>query len=308
MSFTKFSYMQSRKAIVLLCNDRKFLRIYLWHYRYKRYMGAIELSSMVFLLACGQFVKRHEKAIEKAVSMEISVRSEIAKRVSILPCSTFRDQSVLPSQTVRAKAPPTLPSIKLPTFSDGYTEWADFYYIFTTVIENHPDLADIEKLQHLRSCLKDTALDAIRSLEITNDNYTIALNLLEKRFNNRRLVFQAHILEILGFKRVAGGSAVSLRQLSDQFNAHFRALKGMGNSEQIAGCIIVQIILQKLDPISQAKWEERLEDSSFVNLIPSWEHMATFLEQRCRTMETANFAMDTFGKSLTIPSYEQGHS
>ncbi|XP_064554417.1 uncharacterized protein LOC135439613 [Drosophila montana] len=225
---------------------------------------------------------------ELAISMEISVRSEIAKRVSILPCSTFRDQSVLSAQTVRAKAPPAIPALKLPTFTSGYTEWADFYSMFTTVIENHPDLADIEKLQHLRSCLKDSALDANRSLEITNDNYAIALNLLEKRLNNRRLVFQAHILEMLGLKRVAGGSVVALRELSDQFNAHIRALKNMGNTEQIAGCIIVQIILQKLDPSSQAKWEERLEDSTFVNLTPSWEHMATFLEQRCRTMKTVN--------------------
>ncbi|XP_064544472.1 uncharacterized protein LOC135432655, partial [Drosophila montana] len=166
-----------------------------------------------------------------------------------MPCSTFRDQSVLPAQTVRAKAPPALPALKLPTFSGGYTEWADFYSMFTTVIENHPDLADIEKLQHLRSCLKDSTLEAIRSLEITNDNKAIALNLLEKRFNNRRLFFQ---VEILGLKRVAGGSAVALRELSDQFNAHIRALKTMGNTEQIAGCIIVQIILQKLDPTSQA--------------------------------------------------------
>jgi len=90
---------------------------------------------------------------------------------------------------------------------------------------------------------------------------------------------------------VQSGSVSTLRELSDKFNAHIRALKGLGTTERIAGFIIVQVLFQKLDPASQAKWEERLEDPAFVNLIPTWESMASFLEQRCRTLETMDFAM-----------------
>jgi len=49
-----------------------------------------------------------------------------------------------------------------------------------------------------------------------------------------------------------------------------------------------------LDPASQAKWEERLQDPTLDNLIPTWESMASFLEQRCRTLETINFAMANY--------------
>jgi len=35
----------------------------------------------------------------------------------------------------------------------------------------------------------------------------------------------------------------------------------------------------KVDPASQGMWEEHLEDPAFVNLIPSWASMASFLEQ-----------------------------
>nr|XP_044251206.1 LOW QUALITY PROTEIN: uncharacterized protein LOC108070124 [Drosophila takahashii] len=108
--------------------------------------------------------------------------------------------------------------------------------MFTTIIDSHPDLTNIEKLQHLRSCLRDTALETIRSLEISDGNYAIALDLLQNRFDNRRLVFQAHITEILGIKAVQSGSVSTLRELSDKFNAHIRALKGLGTTEQIAGC------------------------------------------------------------------------
>jgi len=163
--------------------------------------------------------------------------------------------------------------------------------MFTTIIDNHTDLTNVEKLQHVRSCLWDAALDTIRSLEISNGNYAIALYLLQNRFDNRRSVFQAHITEILGLKAVQSGSVSTLREQSDKFNAHIRALKGLGTTEQIVGCIIVQVLFQKLDPASQAKWEERLEDPAFINLISTWESMASFLEQRCRTLETMAFCI-----------------
>jgi len=48
--------------------------------------------------------------------------------------------------------------------------------MFTTIIDSHPDLTNVEKLQHLRSCLSDAALETIRSLEISDGNYAIALD------------------------------------------------------------------------------------------------------------------------------------
>jgi len=51
-------------------------------------------------------------------------------------------------------------------------------------------------------------------------------------------------------------------------------------TEQIAKCIIVEVLFQKLDPASQAKWEERLEEHAIVNLVSTWESMASFLEGR----------------------------
>jgi len=86
-------------------------------------------------------------------------------------------------------------------------------------------------LQHLRSCLRDAALETIRSLEISDGNYAIALDLPQYWVDNRRLGFQAHITEILGLKAVQSGSVSTLRELSDKFNADTRALKRLGTTE-----------------------------------------------------------------------------
>jgi len=101
---------------------------------------------------------------------------------------------------------------------------------------------------------------------------------------------------------VQSGSASTLRELSDKLNAHIRALKGLGTTEQMAGCIIVQVLFQKLDPASQAKWKERLEDPAVVNLIPTWELMASFLEQRCMTLETMDIAMANYAPGNQVGS------
>ncbi|XP_070075579.1 uncharacterized protein [Drosophila takahashii] len=244
-----------------------------------------------------------EKFDDILVLLKSSVRSEISKRASqLLSHSTLADGITPGAFGLQQRQPrhraTLLPPLELPKFAGGYANWSDFYSMFTTIIDSHPDLTNIEKLQHLRSCLRDTALETIRSLEISDGNYAIALDLLQNRFDNRRLVFQAHITEILGIKAVQSGSVSTLRELSDKFNAHIRALKGLGTTEQIAGCIIVQILFQKLDPASQAKWEERLEDPAFVNLIPTWESMASFLEQRCRTLETMDFAMANYAPGI----------
>jgi len=241
------------------------------------------------------------------VVLKSTVRSEISKRASLLLShSTFFDGITpgvfAPQQRQPRHRAAMLPPLELPKFAGGYANWSDFYSMFTTIIDSHPVLTNVEKLQHLLSSLRDDALETIRSLEISNGNYAIALDLLKNRFDNRRLVFQAHIIEILGLKAVHSGSVSTLRELSDKFNAHIRALKGLGTTEQIAGCIIVQVLFQRLDPASQAKWEERLEDPAFANLFPTWESMASFLEQGCRTLETMDFAMANYAPGNQVGS------
>jgi len=86
-------------------------------------------------------------------------------------------------------------------------------------------------------------LESVRSLEISGVNYRVALDILNKRFNNVRHVFQAHIKEILGLKRLESTSAVSLRDFSDKSIGRMRALQALGDLRQISGCTVVYMIV-----------------------------------------------------------------
>ncbi|XP_022225578.2 uncharacterized protein LOC111076205 [Drosophila obscura] len=132
-----------------------------------------------------------------ASALKASIMSEFARISGYMTLhSTFPGANATadfagPQPPPRRRPGSSLPSIQLPRFSGGYADWTDFYSMFKTIIDNHPYLSNIDKFQHLRSCLRDSALETVRLLEISDINYNIALDLLKKRFNNRRLVFHA---------------------------------------------------------------------------------------------------------------------
>ncbi|XP_053956407.1 uncharacterized protein LOC128862029 [Anastrepha ludens] len=222
------------------------------------------------------------------VKIKANLQREIGKRSTGQHCSTFRantgDSQSIIVNTNRSR----LPLLMLPKFSGAYTEWSNFFSMFTSVIDNDGDLTQSDKLQYLRSCLSGAALDTIQSLEINENNYKNTLDLLKKRFDNKRIIFQAHIRQIFGLDR-ADASASKLRELTDKVTSHIGALLSLGSQEQIADCIIVELLLQKLDKATQSKWEE----NSSSNELPSWDQLAAFLEKRCRTLENVEHAIQT---------------
>lgn len=67
-----------------------------------------------------------------------------------------------PSVIVMKQPKSRLPQLQLPSFGGAYTEWPNFFGMFQTVVHNDTELSNLEKFQHLRSCLKDAALATIQ--------------------------------------------------------------------------------------------------------------------------------------------------
>ncbi|KAH8322348.1 hypothetical protein KR067_008749 [Drosophila pandora] len=237
------------------------------------------------------------KFSQLATHVKVEIQVEVAKRsIGIAAHSTLLDgASVSP---MPYKPAPSLPPLPMPTFSGAYVDWPDFFALFKATIDSHPHLTNMEKLRWLISCLRESALETVRALEITDANYDVALDLLRNRLSNRRLIFQSHINEILQLRVVEPGSVATLRELSDRFNRHMRALMSLGSAAEIQGCLLIQIVLQKLDPATRAKWEDTLAGNN--DSLPSWESMARFLEQRCRTLECVDFSLAAYPPSNQV--------
>ena len=212
--------------------------------------------------------------------------------------STFRQFSV--EDRSYGNVPPTcrkarLPKIELPKFAGSYMEWPNFYALFSTVIDESSELSDLEKFHYLRSSLSAAALNTISSLDLKAENYREALNLLINRFENKLLHFQAHIREIAALKVVESGSVEGLRSLSDKLNSHLRALHTIAEKENIADGLMIYLATIKMDLLSRVKWEESLKSTD----LPSWSDFASFLEDRCKTLENLQHSVN-FGEKPQI--------
>lgn len=86
-----------------------------------------------------------------------------------------------------------LPEVKLPTFSGCVSEWITFRDTFKSLIDSDPQLSSIDKLSYLVASLSKDAKKVIESVEHTAANYTVAWGLLEKRFDNKKLIMKTYI-------------------------------------------------------------------------------------------------------------------
>ncbi|XP_017464825.1 PREDICTED: uncharacterized protein LOC108358159 [Rhagoletis zephyria] len=106
------------------------------------------------------------------INLRATLQREIGKRSASQHCSTLRMNSSETQSIIVNGNSSRLPLLTLPKFSGAYTEWTNFYSMFTSIIDKDSDLTNIDKLQHLRSCLSGAALDTVRSLEINDANCT----------------------------------------------------------------------------------------------------------------------------------------
>jgi len=87
--------------------------------------------------------------------------------------------------------------IDLPVFAAAYDDWYSYRDTFEKLIHLNDGLTEIEKFYYLRSSLKDTAADVIKSLEIITENYREAWVAVKERFDNQRWLVQRHIRALL---------------------------------------------------------------------------------------------------------------
>lgn len=174
-----------------------------------------------------------------------------------------------------------LPNLGLPTFAGEYTKWMSFITRFESSVHNKAGLSNSDKFQYLLSILSGPASQIIDSLEINDQNYNVALNLLKERYENRPIIVQEHIKQIFTVKQVGAGSQHDLRNLIDSIRAHLRALQSLGRPTDQWDDIIIYLIVSKLDADSVTKWR----DEAPAERLPSLTDLFATLTRRCQVLE-----------------------
>ncbi|XP_054720795.1 uncharacterized protein LOC129230420 [Uloborus diversus] len=116
-----------------------------------------------------------------------------------------------------------LPEISLPKFNGKYEEWFLFKEQFNSIINSNSSLSDSQKLYYLKSSLIGRA----KEIETIDDTYQSLWKALTERFENKRLIVNSHIQELLNIQKITHESADELRNLVDKIHKHLRALRQM---------------------------------------------------------------------------------
>ncbi|GFR26833.1 DUF1758 domain-containing protein [Trichonephila clavata] len=121
------------------------------------------------------------------------------------------------------------------------------------------------------------------------------LRFLEQRYENRRIIVDSHIKNILNCQTIRHESTKDLRYLLDCINKNLRSLKSLEfERDKFSNALLLNIILDKLDRETRKQFEIILKD----NEVPDFDQFLIFLERRDEILNSIN-------SNLTKPHIER---
>lgn len=176
-----------------------------------------------------------------------------------------------------------LPKITIPVFDGKYTQWTTFRDLFLSLIHNNVELDDVQRLHYLKTLLAGEAMQLIRHIPITQDNYEKCWDMLRSRYDNKRFMSNCIFKRLFQQRNILVESASGLKQLLDVTTDCLHELSNLGIDISTWDVIIIYIISLKLDVETRKQWELHVNQSS--EDLPSFKYFSEFLETRFRALE-----------------------
>jgi len=187
-----------------------------------------------------------------------------------------------------------LPKLTLPSFNGEILEWLEFHELFSVTIDKQK-IANVEKLQYLKGCLKGEAARLILGLSLTNDNYATAMDLLQSRYGCKRRIIRTHIQALLSMKSPNIKAYISLREFVDGVNKHIRGLKTLGVSSDNYDLILYEILLSKLPSELKHECAKLSEEGMTLN------QLLNIVETEAKHLDILNSTMQDRQKQTSTP-------
>lgn len=176
-------------------------------------------------------------------------------------------------------------------------KWESFRETFEQVIHLRTSMPPVQKLQHLKSCLRGDAAEIVSNFSLTNDNYEAAWVLLQKRFNNPYELTRSH-LNTLHSLPICKESAVDLRKLLNRTSSTLLALRNLKRPVQHWDDWVVYLVTSKFDAETRKIWEQaHCGGAEF----PTWEILETFIENRVRALNAIDSLRQPLSASVRVP-------
>jgi len=95
----------------------------------------------------------------------------------------------------------------------------------------------------------------INNLQITNENFLVAWQLVTQRYNNKRLIAMMHAKHLCQMPQVRKGDTSSLCQLITNVPSHMNALQALSLNVPVQDLMLNYLMLATIDSEMQREWE-----------------------------------------------------
>ncbi|XP_067211617.1 uncharacterized protein [Linepithema humile] len=179
-----------------------------------------------------------------------------------------------------------LSPIKIPSFFGNFEEWESFCDRFQSLIINNTEISAFARMHFLTSSLTGRALESIKNIPVTANNFESAWKTLVSRYENKRRLIEMHISSLMNLPTVSRENSSELIELIDKVNRALASLKNLNRSlDNLVSDILVYSVTQKLDPVTRKAWKFKRDDDSTIS---EYEELKKFILSRSRTLDELN--------------------
>ena len=194
---------------------------------------------MELAYGCRGELENFHKSLEDLSTMTHSLSAGAEAYTEMSQIQSHMQQLKISQQHASIK----LPKLDIPIFNGDKLRWTEFWDTFEATIHQNPTLSDIEKLHYLNSKLTGKAKDAVSGILLSNENYSVAVNLLKDRFGDKQSVINCHYTELINVPP-ANNTSKGLRMLYDEAEKHLRSLEAL--KQNINQEVFISIITSKI--------------------------------------------------------------
>lgn len=232
-----------------------------------------------------------EENYTNAKGLMLDMLSDISKAATRSEPVQAAPEVVIPHQR-------QLPRINLPKFSGRCVDWTQFRDLFVTMIKNDTSLTDVEKFQYLKMSLEKEPARLIKNLSVTHDNFDVAWQILEDRYDNLRVIVEAQLTILLSSKSLRTDSSEELNSFIGEINESIGALEALQCPVEHWDLVLIHILVRKLDSETSKEWERSINNRKISS---TFKEFMDFLNNRVLTLEAIE-RLSTKKKSFSVSS------
>ena len=182
-----------------------------------------------------------------------------------------------------------LPAIEIPNFSGNLTEWTAFKELFNQVVAKQKKYSNVEKFLFLKTKLTGPAALLVENLPLDDVSFTIAMDRLEKRFNNKRVLSNIYFQDLLNDSFVIS-TKYSVESFRNKVEKHLQDLKSLQLSDkEVLDSLINYILISKLDSDLKYQYESSIENYKDIQ---SLDPLLNFLDKQIHVLHICEESSD----------------